>query len=201
MIHTAQENGLIKGLVPEYVDNGIAVLQYADDTILCLENEVQSVENMKLLLGFYEKMSGLKINFNKSEALMVSHDCEKAIEFADLMNCATGVWLIKYLGVPVTSSKLHVIDWLPVEEKMVKRLDGWKGSALSFGGKLILINSSLSSIPTYYMSMYLLPKTILEKMDKTRKKFFWQGGGEKKKYHLVKWDKITRPKKKGGFRY
>jgi hypothetical protein len=45
--------------------------------------------------------------------------------------------------------------------------------------------------------MYLLPKTILKKMDKTRKKFFWQGGGEKKKYHLVKWDKITRPKKGG----
>jgi mannosylglycoprotein endo-beta-mannosidase len=101
---------------------------------------------------------------------MVSHDCEKAIEFADMMNCATGVWPIKYLGVPVTSSKLHVIDWLPVDEKLVKRLDGWKGSALSFGGKLILINLSLSSIPTYYMSMYLLPKTILKKMDRTRKK-------------------------------
>jgi hypothetical protein len=145
------------------VENGIAVLQYADDTILCMEDDVQSAENMKILLCFYEKMSGLKINFNKSEALMVSHDCEKAIDFADMMNCATGVWPIKYLGVPVTSSKLHVIDWLPVDEKLVKRLDGWKGSALSFGGKLILINSSLSSIPTYYMSMYLLLKTILKK--------------------------------------
>jgi hypothetical protein len=61
-----------------------------------------------------------------------------------LHNSATGVWPIKYPGVPVTSSKLHVIDWLPVDEK------------------LILINSSLSSIPTYYMSMYLLPKTILK---------------------------------------
>jgi hypothetical protein len=152
---------------------------------------------MKILLCFYEKMSGLKINFNKSEALMVSHDCEKAIEFADMMNYATGVWPIKYLGVPVTSSNLHVIVWLPVDEKLVKRLDGWKGSALSFGGKLILINSSLSSIPTYYMSMYLLPKTILKKMDRTRKKIFWQGGGEKNKYHLVKWIKITRLKKGG----
>ena len=33
-------------------------------------------------------------------------------------------------------------------------------------------------------------------MDKTRR-FFWQGSGVKKKYHLVKWEKIISPKKKG----
>jgi hypothetical protein len=53
-------------------------------------------------------------------------------------------------------------------------------SALSLGGRLILLNSSLSSIPTYYMSMHLLPQTILKRMDRTRKKFFWQGGGKRK---------------------
>jgi hypothetical protein len=110
-----------------------------------------------------KKMFGLKINFNKSEALMVSRDREKAIAFVDIMNCATGEWPIKYLGVSVTSSKLHIIDWLPVDEKLLKRLDGWKGSALSFGGRLVLVNSCLSSIPTYYMSMHLLPQDYSEK--------------------------------------
>jgi hypothetical protein len=79
MIHKAQENNLIKGLVPEYVDKGLAILQYEDDTILCMEEDMESVQNMKLLLCFYEQMSGLNINFNKSEALMISHDYEKAI--------------------------------------------------------------------------------------------------------------------------
>jgi hypothetical protein len=95
--------------------------------------------------------------------------------YADILNCATGEWPIKYLGVPVTNSKLHVVDWLPVDEKLIKRMDGWKGGALSFGGRLILINSCLSSIPTYYMSMHLLPKTIMKRMDRTKKRFFWQG--------------------------
>jgi hypothetical protein len=143
-------------------------------------------------------MSGLKINFNKSETLMISQDCEKAIEYAEVMNCSTGEWPIKYLEVSVTSSNLHVVDWLPVDERLLKRLDGWKGCTLSFGGRLVPINSCLSSIPTYYMSMYLLSKTILKRMDRTRKSFFWQGGGEKKKYYLVKWSKVTNPKQKGG---
>jgi hypothetical protein len=129
---------------------------------------------------------------------MISQDREKAIFFADIMNCAIGEWPIKYLRVPVTSSKLHIVDWMPVDEKLLKRLDGWKGNALSLGGRLILINSCLSSVPTYYMSMHMLPKNILKRMDRTRKRFFSQGGGEKRKYYLVKWSKITRPKQKGG---
>jgi hypothetical protein len=48
------------------------------------------------------------------------------------------------------------------------------------------------------MSMFLLPKTIIKRMGKVRRKFFLQGGSLKKKYHLVKWSKICRAKKKGG---
>jgi mannosylglycoprotein endo-beta-mannosidase len=48
------------------------------------------------------------------------------------------------------------------------------------------------------MSMFLLPKIILKKMDSIRKRFFWQGNGTKRRYHLVKWLNITKPKQKGG---
>jgi mannosylglycoprotein endo-beta-mannosidase len=163
MIHTAQENELIKGLVPELVRGGVAVLQYADDTILCMEDDVDTARNMKMLLYIYEKMSGLKINFNKSEIVMVSSDDQKAICYSDLMSCSTGQWPIKYLGVPVSGSRLHVKDWVYLDEKILKRLDGWKSASLSYGGKLILLNACLSSIPTYAMSMYLLPKTLIKK--------------------------------------
>jgi hypothetical protein len=63
----------------------------------------------------------------------------------------------------------------------MKRLEGWKGSVLSFGGILVLINSCLSSIPTYCMSMYLLPKIVFKNMDRTRKKGSFGREGEKRK--------------------
>jgi len=47
------------------------------------------------------------------------------------------------------------------------------------------------------MSIYLLPKTIVDNLDKQRRKFFWQGG-TRRKYHLVKWDTICKSKPKGG---
>ena len=172
MVTLAQENGLIEGLVPDYIPKGVAILQYADDTIICLKDSRENAQNMKLLLYLYENMSGLKINFDKSEVIMVSQDPQKTLYFSETFNCAMGDWPIKYLGVPVSGSRIKVANWLPLDEKLLKRLDGWKGGALSMGGRLTLINSSLSSIPTYNMSLYLLPKTIVKRMDRTRKIFF-----------------------------
>jgi hypothetical protein len=105
---------------------------------------------------------------------------------------------IKYHGVPVSPSRLHVIDWLPLVEKNSKKLDSWKGGMMSIARRTILINSSLSNSPIYHMSIYPLPKTIIDRLDRVRRKFFWQGGGTKKKYHLIKWIKIYKHKKKGG---
>jgi hypothetical protein len=164
-----------------------------------MDDDVEIMTNMKILLYIYEKISGLKINFGKSEIIMVSLDEQKALLYSDLINCATGSWPIKYLGVPVSGSRLHVKDWMSLNDKILKRLDGWQSTSLSYGGKLILLNACLSCIPTYAMSMYLLHKTVVKKIDIVRKRFFRQGGANKRKYHLVKWAVIiTKPKKKGG---
>ena len=48
------------------------------------------------------------------------------------------------------------------------------------------------------MSMYLLPKTIIKALDKQRRCLLWQGGGRKRKYHLIRWTTICKSKKRGG---
>lgn len=143
---------------------------------MCIQDDKEQAAHLKLLLYLYENMSGLKINFAKSEVLMVSQEDAKSLEFSNMFNCAIGNWPIKYLGVPVSGSLectwligcLFVIFFL-------KRLDGWKGSSLSLGGRLVLINSCLSNFPIYTMSMFWLPVSVLNKMDTARKRFFWQG--------------------------
>jgi hypothetical protein len=57
MIHKAHDNGLICGLISHIIPKGIAILRYADDTIVCLKDDTR---NMKLLLHLYEMMTGLK---------------------------------------------------------------------------------------------------------------------------------------------
>jgi hypothetical protein len=79
----------------------------------------------------------------------------------------------------VSASRLHVIDWFRLEEKMQKKVDIWQGNSMSSEGRTILINSSMSNTVIYHMSMFLMPKTTIHGMDKIRRTFFWQGGSLK----------------------
>ena len=191
MFRKAQRNNLICGLADNLIEKGVVALQYADDTIVCLKDDLEVARNMKLLLYLYEMMSGLRINFAKSEVILINGDEGKCLQYAELFNCQIGYFSIMYLGVVigyfpimylgvVSPCRLHVRDWLPLVEKNEKKLEIWKGISLSIAGRTTLINSSLSSIFIYYMSMYLLPKTIVDTLDKQRRKFFWQGGGRKR---------------------
>jgi hypothetical protein len=82
------------------------------------------------------------------------------------------VFPVKYLGVPISAGRLHVIDWVKLEENLAKKLDIWQGSSLSMGERKELINFSLSNTTVYHLSMFLIPKTNMESMNKMRRKFF-----------------------------
>jgi hypothetical protein len=73
MVAGAQQRQIVSNLVNHLIPD-VAILQYADDTILCLTNEIEKARNIKLVLYIDEQMSGLKINFEKSEVLMLGGD-------------------------------------------------------------------------------------------------------------------------------
>ena len=84
MVRKAQQNNLICGLAYNLIDKGVAILHYADDTIVCIKDNIDTARNMELLLYLYEMMSILKINFSKSEVLLINGDEEKYMQYAEL---------------------------------------------------------------------------------------------------------------------
>jgi hypothetical protein len=71
MLDAANRAGHIKGVVPHLIQWGVSHLQYTDDTILLLELDDNSIANLKFLLIAFEILSGLKINFLKSEVIIM----------------------------------------------------------------------------------------------------------------------------------
>lgn len=67
LIARAKEDGQVEGLIPHLVEGGISILQYADDTIIFMEHNLEKALNMKLILCIFEQLSGLKINFPNNE--------------------------------------------------------------------------------------------------------------------------------------
>jgi hypothetical protein len=146
----------------------------------------------------FEWLSGLKINFHKSEVFVFGADDQEEKEMANMLNCSLGSFPMKYLGISISDHNINSVISKPILEKMRKRLDPWKGKHLSSGGGLILTNSCLSSLPMYCMGFYLLPEEFHYKMNSIRSNFFWQGAEKKKCYHMAKWEMVTRPKDQGG---
>jgi hypothetical protein len=120
--------------------------------VIFLDHDLELAKNMKLLLCVFEQLSGLKINFYKSEIFCFcqAKDCE--IQYSQLFGYKIGAFPFKYLGIPIHYRKLSNRDWKQVEERFEKKLSSWKGKLLSLGGRLVLINSVLSSLPMFMMS-------------------------------------------------
>ena len=93
--------------------------------------------------------------------------------------------------------RVQVAELDYVCDKLRKKLDGWVGNTSSIGGRYIQIQASLSGVPIYLKLMYLLHDMNLENPTKIIRKFFWENVG-KKKYHMVKWQFVCRPREKGG---
>jgi hypothetical protein len=67
--------------------------------------------------------------------------------------------------------KLMNKDWKHVKEHFQRRLNCWKSKMLSVGGRLVLLNSVLSSLPMFMLSFFELPKGVLKKLDYFRLRF------------------------------
>jgi hypothetical protein len=61
---------------------------------------------------------------------------------------------------------------------------------LSKCGRVTLIKSTLSNLPTYFMSLFPLPVDVANRVEMIQRDFLWGGLGEEFKFHLVSWSKV-----------
>ncbi|KAL6596863.1 hypothetical protein ACP70R_046997 [Stipagrostis hirtigluma subsp. patula] len=95
-------------------------------------------------------------------------------------------------------TKPRIEDFLPLVQRVERRLVG-TSLFLSQAGKLEMVNSVLSALPTYYMCTLKLPPTVIKQIDKYRKHCLWKGADlNAKKPPLAAWKLVCRPKKEGG---
>jgi hypothetical protein len=100
--------------------------------------------------------------------------------------------------MPVSDRALSVSDWAFLTDKVGQRVEPWQGLFLNAAGRLELTNSCLSSLPMFAMGLYLLYDTSHGIMNKHRSRFFWEGVGQKRKYHMVDWATVCKPREFGG---
>ena len=163
----------IRGLVPHLVGGGgVSLLQYADDTILVMPACTQQATTIKDILNYYATSIGLKINFHKSTFITMNCDMEKTQEIANIFGCVIGKLPFTYLGLPLGTTRPTIVELMPLVCSMERRLTATL-NMISYGGKLSLLNSVITSLVIFALCTLRLPTKIIELLDKIRRKCLW----------------------------
>ena len=88
---------------------------------------------------------------------------------------------MKHLGLPLGAKLKDKTIWNPILEKMERRLVGWKRWYLSKG-----IKSTLSNLPTYFLSLFPILAVVANRIEKLLFFFFF----DKKEENIINKRKI-----------
>ena len=176
----------------------ISHLFFADDLILFAKVNKDICEVIPDVLCNFCLEFGQKISFEKSRIYFspnVSPDLkEKVCESLGMLETNISG---KYLGFPLRHRGASRRQFNFVAKRVIGKLAGWKAKFLSFVDRTVLVKSVMSTIPNYVMQGATLPVHLCDKLDKINKDFLWGSSSEKRRLHLVGWEKIIRPKDEG----
>ena len=127
---------------------------------------------MHAILLVFQSLSGLKVNFSKSCLVGVNVAHSWLAEAALVLNCKVGSIPFVYLGMPIGGNSRRLSFWEPLLNRIRSRPAGWSSKHLSFGDRLILLKSVLSSLPVYTLSFFKAPTDIISSIESLFNCFF-----------------------------
>nr|GEX07109.1 putative RNA-directed DNA polymerase, eukaryota, reverse transcriptase zinc-binding domain protein [Tanacetum cinerariifolium] len=191
------EEGTFTGIK---IDSSITLshLFYADDAIFIGKWSRGNLNCIAHMLRCFFLLSGLSINLQKSQLLGVGVPDSNVIEAASLIGCSILRTPFKCLGTVVGGNMSSIKLWDDTINKLKTRLSNWKLKTLSIGGRLTLLKSVLESTPIYNMSLYKVPKSVLNSMESVRRNFFNGNREGERKIAWIKWTKVLAYKRNDG---
>ncbi|CAL9228649.1 unnamed protein product [Arabidopsis halleri] len=127
---------------PDCVAPLITHLSFADDVLIFFDGEEGSLRGILSILDEFKEGSGLAVNRDKTALFLNGGDIQVNIDMATSLGLQQGSLPVRYLGVPLTSTKLRKQDYQPLIDKVLARFSAWTVKHLSFAGRLQLIQSA-----------------------------------------------------------
>lgn len=150
----------------------------------------------KALLDF-QIATGLKVHFHTSCLVPVNIDSNYAMLLTEFYDCSVGNMPFIYLGLPLGDTRPMVLELAPLADTVEQMLNAFS-RILNYGGRLTFVNSVLSALPTFFMCMLKLNKTIIKIVDHARCHYLCSKKDSDKHNSLAAWELVCWPKNKGG---
>ncbi|WOG86036.1 hypothetical protein DCAR_0105230 [Daucus carota subsp. sativus] len=177
---------------------GITHLSFADDLFLFSAADPNSVQVLKDSLDEFGRCSGLWPNKDKSNIYFGNVAPADKSLIHSILEFNVGSLPVRYLGVPLISSRLWVNDCRPLIQKVRDKIESWENKWLNYAGRVQLDTSVLLSLQVYWSSIFLLPISVTKQIEKLIRSFIWSGRDVAKGKAKVAWKDVCLPKQEGG---
>ncbi|GKV32111.1 hypothetical protein SLEP1_g40740 [Rubroshorea leprosula] len=126
LISTAVSREMLKGIEVGTQGFKVTHLQFVDDTLICGKATEDNLWAVKCILRTFEIVSGLKINYRKSQLMGIHADTNWLKKMGFLLNCQLGSMPFKYLGIKEGGNPRRLGFWKDLIENFKKKLSAWK---------------------------------------------------------------------------
>jgi hypothetical protein len=199
MLSRAESKGVIIGVPTSKKGPRLSHLFFADDSLLFCKANLVEWRRLMRLLEDYEAASGQKLNKEKTSIFFSRNTSEeKKDEISRLSGLSATQCYEKYLGLPTMVGRSKYKAFKSIKDRVWSRLNDWKVKFLSQAGKEILIKAVVQAIPTYCMSVFLLPTSLCKELNSLMQRFWWGHKENISKIHWMSWEKLGASKDKGG---
>ena len=149
-------------------------LLFADDCFLFCRSTIDEVNILMAILKTYEYATGQEINLTKSEVYF-SRNLSIAAQqdLSNIMGVRHVLGTGNYLGLPSMIGRKKKDIFAYIKDRLWRRINSWRGRALSRAGKEIMIKSVLQAIPSYVKGLYLLPDSTIRDIERMMNSFWW----------------------------
>lgn len=197
MLDRAVERKLI-GYHPRCKNILLTHLCFADDLMVFTDGTKRSIEGILTVFAEFAAISGLNISIEKFTLYIagILESLEK--ELLNSLSFSSGTLPVRYLGLPLLTKRMTVTDYMPLVEKIRKRMSSWTWRFLSHAGRLQLISSVITSLANFWLSAFRLPGSCLKEIESLCSAFLWSGPDLKTTKAKVSWKDVCLPKNEGG---
>ena len=182
-------------ILPEWAkkDTEIKISQVADDTTVFTRDKESTFEIIKTI-ELFSKVSGLKLNMQKTEGIWLS---KNGVIPTDVLDIKWSIGPVKSLGIyfGLKETEIQKLNWESKLDKLKRLLSVWRKRNLTIYGRAVIINVIALSQLLYNMNMIVTPEYVLKEVEACIYDFLWKGKKDK-----IKRACIINDFSKGGIR-
>jgi len=200
LIRDAESRGVLTGTKVCRNAPSVSHLLFADDCFLFFKANEEQAHVMKNILATYELASGQAISLPKSE-IYCSRNVPDGLKttITNILGVQAVLGTGKYLGLPSMIGRDRKATFAYIKDRVWQKINSWSGKCLSKAGREVMIKSVLQAIPAYVMSIFQLPHTLIDSIEKMLNSFWWGNGKTTQRgIHWMNWEKLSAPKIHGG---